>query len=88
MMSAFLKIPLQFLILLIGVLVFVFYQFRPAPLVFNEVEAMQAANARPAEYAQLEAEVTELHRQRQDAAMQYINARKNGDADVERMIFV
>jgi len=88
MMSAFLKIPLQFLILLIGVLVFVFYQFRPAPLVFNEVEAMQAANARPAEYAQLEAEVTELHRQRQDAAMQYINARKNGDADVERMIYL
>ena len=38
-MSAFLKIPMQFLILLIGVLVFVFYQFRPPPMIFNEVDA-------------------------------------------------
>ena len=30
LMSAFLKIPMQFFILLIGVLVFVFYQFQRA----------------------------------------------------------
>lgn len=35
-MNAMLKIPMQFLILLIGVLMFAFYQFAPTPLFFNE----------------------------------------------------
>ena len=34
-MNGFLKIPMQFFILLVGVMVFVFYQFEPAPLNFN-----------------------------------------------------
>ena len=37
LMSAFLKIPLQFGILLIGVLVFVFFHFYQAPLIFDPV---------------------------------------------------
>ncbi len=88
MMSAFLKIPLQFLILLIGVLVFVFYQFSPSPLVFNSVAAGQAANQQPALYEALEAEATALHQERQDAAMQYLKARRAGNADTERMAYV
>ena len=51
LMSAFLKIPLQFLILLIGVLVFVFFNFAASPLVFNPVE-LEKAKARP-EFAEL-----------------------------------
>ncbi|MEP6916304.1 MAG: sodium:solute symporter, partial [Acidobacteriota bacterium] len=35
LMSAFVKIPLQALVLLTGVLVFVFYLFAPAPMLFN-----------------------------------------------------
>ncbi|HLV01723.1 MAG TPA: sodium:solute symporter [Acidobacteriota bacterium] len=35
LMSAFLKIPVQFVILLIGVLVFVFYNFQAPPITFN-----------------------------------------------------
>lgn len=38
MMNGLLKIPMQFLILLVGVLVFVYYQYNPAPLFFNKVE--------------------------------------------------
>ena len=34
-MNGILKIPMQFFILLVGVMVFVFYQFEPAPLNFN-----------------------------------------------------
>src|SRR5690606_29500021 len=37
LMSAFLKIPMQFMILLVGVLVFVFYQFTAPPRIFNQV---------------------------------------------------
>lgn len=35
-MNGFVKVPMQFFILLIGVLVFAFYQFNPAPLSFND----------------------------------------------------
>jgi Na+/proline symporter len=36
--NAFLKVPMQFLILLTGVLVFVFFHFHPAPMLWNPVE--------------------------------------------------
>jgi Na+/proline symporter len=38
LMNGFLKIPMQFLILFIGVLVFVFYQFNTPPVHFNQVQ--------------------------------------------------
>ena len=38
MMNGFLKIPMQFLILFIGVMVFVFYQFITPPIHFNQVQ--------------------------------------------------
>jgi len=37
-MNGLLKIPMQFLILLVGVLVFVFYQFNSSPVFFNKIE--------------------------------------------------
>jgi SSS family transporter len=37
-MNGLIKIPMQFLILLIGTLVFTFYQFHQAPVFFNQVE--------------------------------------------------
>lgn len=42
-MNGFLKVPMQFFILLVGVMVFVFYQFESAPIHFNPkaVEAVQ-----------------------------------------------
>ncbi len=38
LMNGFVKIPMQFGILLIGVLVFSFYQFNKAPIFFNDVQ--------------------------------------------------
>ncbi|HWR32591.1 MAG TPA: sodium:solute symporter, partial [Chitinophagaceae bacterium] len=38
LMNGFVKVPMQFLILLIGVLVFTFYQFNKAPIFFNDVQ--------------------------------------------------
>lgn len=44
LVSAFLKVPMQFAILLLGALIFVFYMFAPAP-VFFRAEAMTSAAA-------------------------------------------
>jgi solute:Na+ symporter, SSS family len=38
LLNGLVKIPMQFCILLLGALVFVFYQFYPAPLFFNRVQ--------------------------------------------------
>jgi SSS family transporter len=42
LMNGLVKVPMQFLILLIGVLVFSFYQFHKAPIYFDSVQAAAA----------------------------------------------
>jgi solute:Na+ symporter, SSS family len=55
LMSAYWKIPLQALVLLVGVLLFVFYLFAPAPMLFNRVhEETLREGPRAGEYAALE----------------------------------
>ncbi len=58
--NAILKIPMQFFILLVGVMVFVFYQYNPSPLNFNPA-ATQAVLA--SEYAEDYQLLEEAHRQ-------------------------
>ena len=56
-MNGFLKVPMQFFILLLGVMVFVFYQFETAPLHFNQKAQQAVLNSQAAEeYLALEAE--------------------------------
>lgn len=45
LMNGLLKVPLQFCILLIGILVFTYYQFHPSPLFFNRVEVEKIENS-------------------------------------------
>jgi Na+/proline symporter len=55
--NGLLKVPMQFFILLIGVMVFVFYQFNASPLNFNPTASSAVLNSEyAAEYQQLEAE--------------------------------
>jgi Na+/proline symporter len=69
MMSAFVKIPLQLLVLSIGVLVFVFYLFQAPPMLFNRAyDARVAAGPHAAEYADLERQFGVAIAQRTDAA--------------------
>src|SRR5688500_18212927 len=56
LVSAYWKIPLQVLVLLLGILVFVFYVFTPPPLVFNERADRELRMRASAEYAALERE--------------------------------
>jgi solute:Na+ symporter, SSS family len=69
MMSAFVKIPLQFLILASGVLVFVFYLFQTPPMLFNRAyDAQVAAGPRAGEYTALERDFEQELATRKDAA--------------------
>ncbi|WP_166332683.1 sodium:solute symporter [Sphingobacterium chungjuense] len=54
LMNGVLKIPMQFCILLIGVLVFAYYQYNTPPLFFNQAEAKKLENSSySAEYKSL-----------------------------------
>jgi SSS family solute:Na+ symporter len=89
LMSAYWKVPLQALILLTGVLVFVFFLFRPAPMLFNPVHASAvAASPRAGEYEALEAEYERAFEARRAAAEDMARAEAVGSASAaEREAF-
>ncbi len=69
LLSAFVKIPLQVLVLMVGVFMFLFYVFNQPPMLFNTAPVKQVeASARAAEYHQLEASFAASYQQRRDAA--------------------
>src|SRR6476620_12213212 len=69
MISAYIKIPLQLLILGTGVLVFVFYLFHTPPMLFNRVyDERVAASRYAADYAALERTFEREAAARRDAA--------------------
>ncbi|HEX3704153.1 MAG TPA: sodium:solute symporter [Vicinamibacterales bacterium] len=71
MMTAFMKLPLQLLILTTGVLVFVFYLFQPPPMLFNRVhDAAIEASAQAPAYAALQREFDQAIATRATAASQ------------------
>jgi SSS family solute:Na+ symporter len=70
-MSAYWKIPLQALVMVIGVLMFVFYVFTPPPMLFNPAHDQRVRqSARSAEYAGLEQKFGEALAARKAAAEQ------------------
>ncbi|MBK8464423.1 MAG: sodium:solute symporter [Chloracidobacterium sp.] len=69
LMSAFLKIPMQFGILLIGIMVFIFYQFSAPPIVFNPVEVNKAEQTE--EFRQIQSKYAAAHAERREAALHF-----------------
>jgi len=69
LISAYVKIPLQILILSTGVLVFVYYVFSPPPMLFNRIhDAQVAASARASDYSALQREFDQAFADRRAAA--------------------
>jgi len=65
-MNGLLKIPMQFAILLIGVLVFTYYQYHQPPIFFNQVEVQKLKESPyAASYQELEQKHTQLFQQRE-----------------------
>jgi Na+/proline symporter len=79
LMSAYWKIPLQALVLLVGVLVFVYYIFQPSPLLFNPVDEERVRNADAEAYGALEQEFDIVQQLRQTAAHAIAEAAQTGD---------
>jgi len=77
--SAYWKIPLQAMVLMIGVLVFVYYLFSPPPLLYNAEHDTAARTGAPTEYAQLEARYDNAFQTRRQAALELATARSTGD---------
>jgi Na+/proline symporter len=77
--NAFLKVPMQFVILLTGVLVFVFFHFHETPLLWNRAELAQLEARVPAgELGRLRAQAQAAHDERRAAATAFAAARRVG----------
>lgn len=79
--NGLLKIPMQFFILLVGIMVFTFYQFHEAPIFFNSAgyeKVMESAYAPQIE--DLENQKRTLERQRYQLNTEYLAALENGNS--------
>ncbi|QIH40046.1 sodium:solute symporter [Flavobacterium sp. Sr18] len=73
-MNGLLKVPMQFFILLTGVMVFVFFQFNPVPLNFNpNNKAMIEKSAYKGEYNALEQKLEDLSEDKKVINLLYID---------------
>jgi len=87
LMSAYWKIPLQALILLIGVLVFVFFVFRTPPLFWNPVHERTVRAADSSTVAALESRYAGALMERRAAAQQLADVSEAGGAAQAREAF-
>lgn len=80
LLSGFVKIPLQALILLTGVLTFTFFLFNQAPMLFNQAhDPAIEASPRAAEYHALEQEYRARETDRRTAALRLADATKGAN---------
>ena len=82
LMSAYWKIPLQAMILIVGILVFVFYLFQRPPLLFNPVHERAVVEQAAPEYAELQSRYATEFAERDRAARAVAAAA--GDALAEK----
>jgi SSS family transporter len=74
------KVPMQFLILFIGAVIFAFYTFEQPPMVFQHADLERAQTSR-AEYAPVAQRYDAAFQERRQAAREMIDARRNGDSE-------
>ncbi len=85
-MNGLLKVPMQFVILFIGVMVFVFYQFNQPPVFFNKVAKAEVEQSEYAsDLAQLETEHTELFNAKKDVLTTLAFQAQNNDEAAMRI---
>ncbi|WP_398454791.1 sodium:solute symporter [Sphingobacterium thalpophilum] len=81
-MNGLLKVPMQFAILLIGILVFVYYQYHQPPIFFNRVEIQKLKESPYAQaYQDLEHKHAELFKERLSIVNSVNDAMNQDDQD-------
>ncbi|MDR9401543.1 MAG: sodium:solute symporter [Psychroflexus sp.] len=84
--NGFLKVPMQFFILLVGVMVFVFYQFEQAPLNFNPAATEAVDNSSyKQEYDQLEDQLKKVQAEKKTAAYQFSAFSERDESEKQRL---
>lgn len=80
------KIPMQYSILLIGIMVFVFYQFTQPPIFFNQAGLNKGYDSKyETELRTLESEHTAVFEKKREAIYNLVNAEENGNTgEVEK----
>ena len=74
--NGLLKVPMQFFILLVGVMVFVFYQFNPSPVNFNPAAERTVLNSAYAnDYKNLQDEQQRIFLDKQSVIDKYVETR-------------
>ena len=80
MFNGLVKVPMQFLILFVGILVYVFFQFNTRPVHFNTSNVAKLAGTNyEVRYKELEKQYYFLQEQQQGVARQIIDARRQGN---------
>ena len=80
MFNAVFKIPMQFFILLLGVLLFLFYQFEKPPVYFNQVAWQhKAEQGDGAKLQAIETDFAAAHAREAQQLQTWLNARHGGD---------
>ncbi len=77
--NAMAKIPMQFLILFTGAIVFVFFVYERPPVLFHRLALESVRKAAPAGYQAVEARFNQAFDQRRAAASRIIETRRSGD---------
>ena len=73
MFNGLLKVPMQFFILFVGIMVFVFYQFNEPPVFFNKTGLEEARTLdESGKLEQYEVQFNELHQEKHAALQQYL----------------
>jgi solute:Na+ symporter, SSS family len=84
MFNALLKVPMQFSILLLGALVFVFYQFEPPPVFFNQAEwRRHEQGAEAAKFLAIDERYAAAHAGKLEKIHAWLGARAGGDPAAE-----
>jgi len=84
MFNALLKVPMQFFILLIGVLMFAFYQYVQPPVYFNQVAVDKVHNSEyDTEFKQMEQEHAANFEERKTSLEQLVVAMRENDVEQE-----
>jgi hypothetical protein len=87
-MGAYWKIPLQALVLMVGVSVFVYYEFVRPPLLFNPAHEADVVADRGATYDALEARYAEMFTLRETAARGVVDAGDQASASAAMQAFL